>query len=89
MLVYNSSLNEVLIFTVSNNLPCNGWFQQCLLCDTITAQKYLFKIDDEKHFYYFRCSPCKKKIISYDLKRDVERWLKKQCRKYEYKLNKK
>ena len=61
MLLYDKIDKKAYVFITSNHLPVNGWFQHCLVCDIITAQTQLFKINNDTYFYYYRCSPCKKK----------------------------
>ena len=85
MLLYDSIDKKAYVFITSSHLPVNGWFQHCLVCDIVTAQTQLFKINNDTYFYYYRCSPCKKKEIKNEYSKDMYSWLKKQCKKYKYK----
>ena len=85
MLYYDCHFNNAYIFYSCKNLPANGWFQQCLVCDIITAQKELFTSKNEIDIYYFRCSTCKKKILPIVERRKMYKWLDNQCLKYSYK----
>ena len=86
MLYRPNECKQAYIFMVSKNLPIRGWFQRCLVCDTITAQKQLYKINNGIYMYYYRCSPCKKKYLREIESLDIDNWMDYQINKYKYKL---
>ena len=85
MLTYDYNTKEAYIY-FSSDLPTNGWFQKCVICDKITAKIELYKKIDDIHIYYYKCNPCKKAIISEKAKENITSWLKAQYNKYKFKF---
>ena len=42
MLTFDYNTKEAYIY-FSSDLPTNGWFQKCVICDNITAKIELYK----------------------------------------------
>ena len=65
-------IKKELFFPSKKKLPIDGWFQGCVLCDTITANLILFKKETSCEYYAYLCSPCQilikdpKNFIAYE-----------------------
>lgn len=59
-------LHKIYIYREKENLPEEGWFQSCYMCDTITSGLELFDTWEEGKKTYeihvYLCSGCHKKI---------------------------
>ena len=68
-----------------DNLPPDGWFQQCILCYTITADLILLEkhtlLDEIIEFYAYLCSPCRKLIKNPEKNPKVFEKYEKKCNK--------
>jgi len=51
------------IFFVNDNLPENGWFQNCIHCNNITSKIFLIENNDMTRYYIYLCNTCKKREI--------------------------
>ena len=65
---------------VSETLPDNGWFQQCVLCKTVTSGLHYLKTLEKCRIIYeyiaYLCYDCQKEIIKDASKNET---LKKAC----------
>jgi len=68
--------------SAGDNLPLDGWFQQCVLCYSITANLFLLeshtRVDEIIEFYAHLCSPCTKLIKNQEKNPKV---FEKRCNK--------
>jgi len=67
------------------NLPIDGWFQQCILCYSITADLIFLeshtRLDEITEFYAHLCSPCTKLIKNPKKNPKVFKKYEKKCNK--------
>ena len=78
-------IKKELFIRGGDNLPSEGWFQQCVLCYSITANIFLF----EKHthtdkiieYYAHLCSPCIKLIKNPKKYPKINKKYEKKCSK--------
>ena len=67
------------------NLPSDGWFQQCIRCYTITADLILLEkhtlLDEIIEFYAYLCCPCRKLIKNPEKNPKVFQKYEKKCNK--------
>ena len=67
------------------NLPSDGWFQQCILCYSITANLIFLeshtRLDEIIEFYAHLCTPCTKLIKNPKKNPKVFKKYEKRCNK--------
>ena len=51
------------VYYECDNLPKNGWMQECLGCRLITRFTIFYHQDEKYRYYIYLCKPCQNKNL--------------------------